>query len=127
MADPAALFSSLGFLQFPLELAEPGKNLDQVKIGLESLHRTDRALIVLPEMWSTGFAYGRLTELAASTAEILRELAGLAGRYNCLLAGSLPELDSSEQECMSLQHPLYSRLRWCVRIIQEAAGIWLWR
>lgn len=98
MADPAALFSSLGFLQFPLELAEPWKNLEQVKVGLESLHRTDRALIVLPEMWSTGFAYGRLTGLAASTADILGELTRLADRYNCLLAGSLPELEGSDHE-----------------------------
>jgi D-glycero-beta-D-manno-heptose 1-phosphate adenylyltransferase len=92
MPDNSELFPSLGFLQFPIVLADPGKNLEQVRSGLARLRQTDGALIVLPELWSTGFAYGRFDELAAGSGEILQELAGLAGRYNCLLAGSLPEL-----------------------------------
>lgn len=92
MSGSTELFPALGFLQFPIELGEPEKNLVQVRSGLESLRSVDGALIVLPEMWSTGFAYNRLTELAAGTAEILRQLADLAGQFHCILAGSLPEL-----------------------------------
>ena len=97
MSGAQRLFPSLGFLQFPLELAEPAKNLKQVKAGLEGLTLTDGALIVLPEMWSTGFAYGRLNELAVGTGQILQELTSLAGRHSCILAGSLPELVISGQ------------------------------
>lgn len=92
MSDTTPLFPFLAVLQFPIDLAEPAKNLDKVRAGLESLNPTAGTLIVLPEMWPTGFAYGRYAELAADTDRILGELAGLAGRYDCLLAGSQPEL-----------------------------------
>ncbi len=97
MSGDVKHFSSLGFLQFPIEPAEPAKNFEQVRAGLENLQLSAGALIVLPEMWSTGFAYGQLETLAASTDGILQELAGLARRHNCILAGSLPELAVSAQ------------------------------
>jgi len=92
MSESTALFPALGFLQFLIELGEPEKNLVQVSSGLEALRATDGALIVLPEMWSTGFAYDRLIELASGTSNILGQLADLAGKFHCILAGSLPEL-----------------------------------
>ncbi len=91
MSGQSHLFSSLGFVQFSIELAEPEKNLDQVRAGLQSLDHPDGSLIVLPELWSCGFAYGQLEAMAVDTESVLQRLIGLARRYNCVLAGSLPE------------------------------------
>ncbi len=91
MPGESRLFSSLGFVQFPIELAEPEKNLEQVRAGLQSLDLPGGSLIVLPELWSCGFAYGQLEAIAADTDGVLRRLIDLARQYNCVLAGSLPE------------------------------------
>jgi predicted amidohydrolase len=49
------------------------------------------ALCVLPEMWSTGFAYDRLPALARSTPGILHDLRALATEKRLVIVGSLPE------------------------------------
>lgn len=85
------LFSSLGFIQFAIERAEPRKNLEAIASALQVIQNRERQLIVLPEMWSCGFAYGRLDEMAEVTAALLAELAVLARSHNCIFAGSLPE------------------------------------
>lgn len=85
------LFPGLGFIQFIIEPADPRRNLERLVSGLQSIDAAGPALIVLPEMWSCGFAYDRLDEMAAETPGLLEELAILAGRHHCLLAGSLPE------------------------------------
>jgi predicted amidohydrolase len=91
LPDDLNLFPGLGFIQFTIEPANPRRNLARLTSGLQSVDGAGPALIVLPEMWSCGFAYGRLDEMAAETAGLLRQLAVLAGRHHCLLAGSLPE------------------------------------
>jgi len=92
------LFAGLGFVQYRIQLGEPERNLQQIAAALESVEGLDRSLVVLPELWSSGFAYGRFAAMADQTPTMLAELAILAGRYNCIFAGSLPERTEADQD-----------------------------
>jgi len=80
-----------GYLQFDVRSAEPGANLASIRQGLADLGPEGPGIIVLPELWSCGFAYDRLQHCAMQTEELLAALQELACRYNLYLAGSLPE------------------------------------
>ncbi|MFA7384183.1 MAG: D-glycero-beta-D-manno-heptose 1-phosphate adenylyltransferase [Desulfurivibrionaceae bacterium] len=80
-----------GFLQFDVQLGEPAANLAAVRTGLLRLAPAGPGIIVLPELWSCGFAYERLQHFALRTVEVLEEMRRLAGQYGIFLAGSLPE------------------------------------
>ena len=72
-------------------------NLGQVRQGLAGLGRTGNttpALVVLPELWSSGFDYPTLPDLARKTTELLQELKKLSAQYKIILAGSLAEEDN---------------------------------
>ena len=79
------------FLQINVELGNIDTNLARVETSLRELNPGSPAIIALPELWATGFAYKHLPELAARTPEILTNLSKLARQYNILLAGSLIE------------------------------------
>ncbi|MGB5230394.1 MAG: nitrilase-related carbon-nitrogen hydrolase [Desulfoprunum sp.] len=91
------LFAGLGFVQYQIQLGEPERNLQQIARALESVDGLDRSLVVLPELWASGFAYDRFDAMAAETPAMLEELAALAGRHNCIFAGSLPERAEENQ------------------------------
>jgi len=80
-----------GFVQFDVLKGRPENNLAAVKKGLGELKPAGPGVVVLPELWTTGFAYGNLRELATATPAMLGEMAILAGKYGVHLAGSLPE------------------------------------
>ncbi len=86
-----------GFLQIDVRPGEIKKNLTQVESGLHELLSGSEikhpGIIVLPEMWATGFSYNRLTELADRTTDVLEDLKQFSRKYNIILAGSLPEKD----------------------------------
>lgn len=70
-------------------------NFDQVRDGLARLAPASGTLVVLPELWLHGFQYQTLAEQAEGTPHVLDELRDLAGQYDVIIAGSLPE---EEQE-----------------------------
>ncbi len=80
-----------GLLQFDVRLADPAANLAAVRAGLARLAPIGPGIIVLPELWSCGFAYERLQHFALQTVEVLDEMQRLAVQYGIHLAGSLPE------------------------------------
>ncbi|MBU2537840.1 MAG: D-glycero-beta-D-manno-heptose 1-phosphate adenylyltransferase [Proteobacteria bacterium] len=80
-----------GFVQFDVQQGEPAANLAAVRKALARLAPEGPGIIVLPELWSCGFAYDRLQHFALQTVEVLDEMQRLAGQYSILLAGSLPE------------------------------------
>ena len=87
---------SVGYIQFDVQLGEISANLQLVERELETLAPPATSLLVLPELWATGFAYPRLGQLAGETPAVLAHLQGLCGRYNCWLAGSLPEVEADK-------------------------------
>ncbi len=91
--------AAVGFLQFAVCPADPEANLHSLAIALESLHPAADSLLVLPELWATGFCYERLGQLARPLAGVRAEVLRLAARYHVLLAGSLPEAIDGGKRC----------------------------
>jgi predicted amidohydrolase len=80
-------------IQFPIVAGDVDANLRQVRLALQRVHDQGAGLAVLPEMWSSGYNYKRLAELADETPRIAAELAEMSGRLNLVIVGSLPEKD----------------------------------
>ena len=79
-------------IQFNITLGEIDRNLAKVEAALRRVAAQGAQLAVLPEMWSGGFAYKKLTELAAATPRVLEKIAALSAELNLTVVGSLPEL-----------------------------------
>jgi predicted amidohydrolase len=78
-------------VQFTISLGEIEPNLLHVRRELSRLAGEGVRLVLLPEMWATGFAYKQLGELALQTAEMIEELSELSLKYGMVIVGSLPE------------------------------------
>ncbi len=85
------LFPAAACVQFAIVLGEPDRNLDRVISLVEAYRPAPGTLLVLPEMWATGFAYDRVEELGRRTPDLLAGLQALAARFDCRLAGTLIE------------------------------------
>ena len=81
----------IGFIQLQVTQGAIGTNLDRLQQILAQLDPPRPSLIVLPELWATGFAYQELARLQGEVASLPNKLQELAKRYDILLAGSLPE------------------------------------
>jgi predicted amidohydrolase len=93
ISNTASFFA--GFLQFDVQSGAIEKNLSQVSKGLAKIADSHRqispGIIVLPELWATGFAYEKLPALAGTIPEVLEKLQKLSAKYQVIIAGSLPE------------------------------------
>jgi omega-amidase len=78
-------------LQFPIEMGGVDANVSRAFGLLREAAGAGASLCVLPEMWSTGFAYDRLPALCGSTPGIVHELRRFAADRRVVIAGSLPE------------------------------------
>jgi len=80
-----------GIVQFDVSLGDVDRNVSVVQRRLRSL--TDRGvrLVVLPEMWSSGFANDRLAAFARATPDVLKVLATASKEAGITIIGSLPE------------------------------------
>jgi predicted amidohydrolase len=66
-------------------------NLAYVRSALTRVAKQGANLAVLPEMWSSGFAYKILNELAGRTSGIVEELLELSRELKLVIVGSMPE------------------------------------
>ncbi|MGV8075099.1 MAG: carbon-nitrogen family hydrolase [Syntrophobacteraceae bacterium] len=82
-----------GCLQFGVSTGDIDANLKLVEAGLPELEKKGCNLLVLPEMWSCGFAYGSLRKMADETPAIVNKLREWAKRHSVVILGSLPEAD----------------------------------
>ncbi|MBI5342549.1 MAG: carbon-nitrogen family hydrolase [Deltaproteobacteria bacterium] len=78
-------------LQFRIDMGDVDANAERAFALLREAARRKAELCVLPEMWSTGFAYDRLAALSGATPELLRSLGEFASGNRMAIAGSLPE------------------------------------
>ena len=87
-----------GFLQFDVRIGDIKNNVSHVEDGLAEIaaanDQISPGIIVLPELWATGFAYDNLPELAVETPAVLEKLQLLSAKYRVKIAGSLPELSN---------------------------------
>ena len=86
------LFPAVACVQFPIVLGEVEQNISQVEGLLDRFQPDPDTLVLLPEMWATGFDYERTAELGRRTPEILAAMQRLAAGYRVVVAGSLTDL-----------------------------------
>jgi predicted amidohydrolase len=85
-------FVTAAAIQLNITLGEIDRNLAKVEAALRRVAAQGAQLAVLPEMWSAGFAYKKLPELAAQTPRLLEAVAALSAELGLTVIGSLPEL-----------------------------------
>ncbi len=78
-------------VQFNIALGDINFNLETAIAGLQRVAKQGAHLAVLPEMWSTGYDYRRLGQLAEETPRILLQLQTLSLELGLVIVGSLPE------------------------------------
>ena len=78
-------------IQFNVKTGDVEANLAYVRQALERVASEGAQLAVLPEMWSTGFAYRNLNQLALGTVGIVEELLELSKNLKLVIVGSMPE------------------------------------
>lgn len=83
-------------VQFTIKVGDVDANVEHVREALHRLHGEGVQLAVLPEMWSCGFAYRELNELAKRTPEVVEEMGRLSAELGMVIVGSLPEPDGDK-------------------------------
>ncbi|MDD2580621.1 MAG: carbon-nitrogen family hydrolase [Desulfuromonadaceae bacterium] len=78
-------------IQFNVKQGDVDANLAYVREALSRVAAQGANLVVLPEMWSSGFAYRDLNQLALLTAGIVEELLPLSRELKLVIVGSMPE------------------------------------
>jgi predicted amidohydrolase len=78
-------------IQFNVKQGDVDANLEYVRAALRRVAGQGARLAVLPEMWSSGFAYKNLNELALRTQGIVEELLELSRELKLVVVGSMPE------------------------------------
>ena len=91
MKEPQ-LFPAAACVQFTIRLGEPDRNIEEAARLIDHYQPAPQTLLLLPEMWATGFDYGRTVELGQRTPEILAAMQGIAARHQVYLAGTLTAL-----------------------------------
>jgi len=97
-----ALFSRASCLQMEIQSGDVSANLDQFELLLAGRQPAADTLVVLPELWATGFDYPRVAELAGQTPRVLADLHKLAAEYKVWFAGSLLEERKHGPPCNTL-------------------------
>jgi predicted amidohydrolase len=83
-------------VQFNIKLGDIDANLATACAAIARVAAQEVQLAVLPEIWSTGFAYRELNELARRTPEVLDEMCRLSALHDMVIVGSLPEPDGDK-------------------------------
>ncbi|GAB2691885.1 carbon-nitrogen family hydrolase [Paenibacillus thermoaerophilus] len=86
---------NIALLQMDVKIGEPERNVETVRrMAREAMEGSERPdVLVIPEMWNTGYALDRIHELADPEGRTLRELlSGLAKTYGVhIVGGSIAE------------------------------------
>jgi predicted amidohydrolase len=80
-----------GIIQFDIRLGDVERNLATVERHSVSLAKQGVRLVLLPEMWSTGFPNEHLKRLADTTPKILKHLSKMSKDLGFTIIGSLVE------------------------------------
>lgn len=78
-------------IQFDVRQGDVAWNVETVNRRLAAVAERGGQLVVLPEMWSTGFVNKRLKELSGTTPRILEDLSSVARKLRLAIIGSMPE------------------------------------
>lgn len=78
-------------LQFTVTQGDVDANLAYVRESLQQAAGQGAQLVVLPEMWSSGFSYKNLNDLSQRTPAITQGLLELSRSLGLVIVGSMPE------------------------------------
>jgi len=78
-------------VQFNIAMGDVDTNLEHALAALARVAGQGAQLAVLPEMWSSGYAYKQLSELAGETPHVLEALRRASAELEMVVVGSLPE------------------------------------
>ncbi|MEJ2519792.1 MAG: carbon-nitrogen family hydrolase [Desulfuromonadales bacterium] len=81
-------------VQFNIALGDIDRNLARVEEKLARVATLGAQLAVLPEMWSAGYDYKRLSAHAAATPQVVEAVQRWSAEHNLVVVGSLPEQDN---------------------------------
>ncbi len=95
MNQPSANLT-ISLLQMNVSLGRPEQNLARVKKLLDRDLRSATDLILLPEMWSTGYDFPHFSRLAGSTPKLLQELRTMARQRSAAIGGTMLEQDGEK-------------------------------
>ena len=84
---------TITLVQMNISLGCPEKNLARVERLLEPVSKLPD-IILLPELWSSGYDFEHFTQLAATTPTMLEHLAMIAKTKGSYVGGSLVETDN---------------------------------
>ncbi|HZV70487.1 MAG TPA: amidohydrolase [Saprospiraceae bacterium] len=77
----------LGIVQFNIHWEDPKANMQQVESLMQSVEKVD--LLLLPEMWSTGFTMSPTTSAEHSPGPALNWMIETAHKHQCVIGGSI--------------------------------------
>jgi omega-amidase len=80
---------TISLAQMHIEFGQVRKNFDRVRKMTGAAARAGSQVILLPELWSSGYDLSRSNELAGQNQELLPEIAQLASDCSITIAGSL--------------------------------------
>jgi predicted amidohydrolase len=80
-----------GIIQCDIHLGDVEENLAKVGRRITTLAQKGVRLVLLPEIWSTGFAHEQLEALSKTTPDVLENLAWLSKELHVTIIGSMPE------------------------------------
>ncbi len=83
-------------IQFNIALGEVDRNLEKALAGLRRVAAAGARLAVLPEMWSTGYDYRHLFDLARQTPRVVEALRQESAGLGLTVVGSLAEPDGDK-------------------------------
>ena len=81
----------VSLVQMNVSLGQPERNFARIKKLLARDLTTPTDLILLPEMWSTGYDFPHFSELAKSTPGLLEQLGAIAKQQATAIGGTLLE------------------------------------
>ena len=86
------LFPTVACVQYTVVPGAVERNIGEAEQLIDQFGPAPGTLLVLPEMWATGFDYEQTTELGWRFPDILAAMQRIAARHGVYLAGTLTDL-----------------------------------
>ena len=87
---------TVSLVQMNVSLGQPEHNFTRVKKLIDRDLKTPTDLILLPEMWNTGYDFPNFSRLAASTPSLLQELGAIAIQRSTAIGGTMLEQEGGK-------------------------------
>ena len=87
---------TVSLIQMNISLGQPEQNFTRIKKLVDRDLNKATDLILLPEMWSTGYDFLNFSQLARSTPALLKQLSTLAIQQSAAIGGTMLEQEGGK-------------------------------